>query len=133
MDQCDLVSKRSTCDRKSVGTVIVKEKNIISSGYNGSIPGAPHCDDVGHDLVDGHCQRVIHSEANAIAQAAKLGISVSGATLYCNTLPCYNCLKLIISAGIAEVVYRDEYAPEVKDRWNIGHLKNFQIRKFNDE
>lgn len=155
MDMADLVSTRGTCDRKRVGAVIVKNKRVIASGYNGSIPGMPHCDDPetymqctkcgvhfpvktdkelltdpryqclsgsfaclgypiierhgGHDMENNSCQRTIHAEVNAIAQAARMGISTEDATIFCNTYPCWNCMKTIVSAGIVEVVYKDAY------------------------
>ena len=71
------VSTRSTCDRKHVGAVIVRDKVILSTGYNGSLRGAPHCDDVGHDMENGHCVRTMHAEANAVAQAAKNGVNIN--------------------------------------------------------
>lgn len=113
-----LVAKRSTCDRKHVGCVIVTEKRIVSSGYNGSVPGMPHCDEVGHDLVEAmgsdgvlrpNCVRTIHAEANAITQAAYFGSSLKGASLYVNTFPCWPCFRLIVASGIEEVYYDDEY------------------------
>src|SRR5882672_7261649 len=76
------VATRSTCDRKHVGAVIVRDKTILSTGYNGSIRGMPHCDDVGHDLEGGHCIATIHAEANAILQAAKNGVTIDGAEFY---------------------------------------------------
>jgi len=112
LDICDVIATRATCDRLKVGAVLVKDKHIISTGYNGSLSGEPHCDEIGHDIVDNHCIRVVHSEVNAIAQAAKLGISTQGTTLYCNYLPCYNCLKTIISAGVINVYYRHSYRPD---------------------
>ena len=109
MEMCDTVAKRATCNRKHVGAVLVKDNHIIATGYNGSIIGLDHCDDIGHDMEDSHCVRTVHSEVNVICQAAKLGISTQGATLYCNTLPCWNCMKTIVNAGIIKVIYRDEY------------------------
>lgn len=104
-----VVSKRSTCDRANVGAVIARNKVILSTGYNGAPRGLPHCDDVGHEIVDGHCIRTIHAEANAIAQAARNGASVEGATIYLTISPCYDCFKMMINSGIKEVVYRDFY------------------------
>jgi dCMP deaminase len=109
LEICDVVAKRSTCDRKNVGAVLVRDNRIIATGYNGSIAGLSHCDDVGHDMEEGHCVRTIHSEINVIAQAARLGIATDRAVLYCNTLPCLHCFKTIIAAGIKKVIYRDEY------------------------
>jgi len=112
------VAKRSTCDRGRSGCIVVKEKRILSTGYVGSPPGMPHCDDVGHLMhsvvnEDGslsrHCIRTTHAEQNAIAQAAKFGISLDGGTLYCKMEPCYSCAKLIVTVGIKRVVCERRY------------------------
>ena len=116
MRQCDLVATRATCKRKHVGAVLVRNRRILATGYNGSLPGLPHCDDVGHMMEDGHCVRTVHAEVNAVAQAAKAGVRLEGATMYCNTFPCWNCFKVAVSAGIVEVVYDDEYSMVAKDR-----------------
>ncbi len=109
-----MVATRATCDRKHVGAVIVVNKTIISTGYNGSPKGMPHCDDVGHEMKDmggrQSCVRTVHGEANALAQAAKTGASVDGGTLYTTASPCYDCLKLIINAGIVRVVCKEFYS-----------------------
>jgi len=112
------VSKRATCDRGRSGCIIVKDKQIVTTGYVGSPPGLDHCDDVGHlmkKVVDDdgtermHCVRTIHAEQNAICQAAKHGISIEGATLYCTMEPCRVCAMLIISCGISRVVAEKRY------------------------
>jgi dCMP deaminase len=113
----DLVSSRSTCLRDQVGAVIVKESQILSTGYNGAPKGLPHCSEVGclreqmgvksgerHELCRG-----LHAEQNAIIQAAYHGTSVRGANIYCTTRPCSICTKMIINAGIEEIIYIDEY------------------------
>jgi dCMP deaminase len=114
---------RSTCDRKHVGCVIVRDKTILSTGYNGSIRGMPHCDDVGHIIENGHCVATVHAEANAIIQAAKNGVRIEGAELYTTASPCWNCFKLIANAGIRVVYYgefyRDERSIEVARRAGI--------------
>ena len=102
------VATRSTCDRKHVGAVIVREKTILSTGCNGSIKGLPHCDEVGCEMVDGHCVRTTHAEANAIVQAAKNGIQINQSEIYVTASPCYDCFKLIANAGI-NVIYYDEF------------------------
>ena len=102
------VATRSTCNRKHVGAVIVREKTILSTGYNGSIKGLPHCDEVGCEMVDGHCVRTTHAEANAIVQAAKNGIQINQSEIYLTASPCYDCFKLIANAGI-NVIYYDEF------------------------
>lgn len=130
MKIADLVSSRATCDRKHVGAVIVRDNRILATGYNGSIPGMPHCDDVGHMMDDGHCVRTIHAEVNAIAQAAKMGLSVDGAAMYCNTLPCWNCFKTIVSSGIAKIVWQSDYPAEGKDRVMEAGKRLGVLRKF---
>lgn len=112
IEMCDFVSKRATCSRKFVGAIIVRDKRVLSTGYNGALPKMPHCQDVGCDLENNHCVNVIHAECNAIASAAKMGICIDGATLYCNTMPCWNCFKMCISSGIGEIIYKDSYKPD---------------------
>tara|TARA_B110000438_G_scaffold164212_1_gene157147 strand:- start:17644 stop:18036 length:393 start_codon:yes stop_codon:yes gene_type:complete len=106
------VATRSTCDRKHVGAVIVNQKTILSTGYNGSIRGLSHCDDAGHEMLDGHCIRTTHAEANAIAQAAKNGVAVNQSEIYVTASPCYNCFKLIANAGIKKIYYAEFYREE---------------------
>lgn len=103
-------SLRGTCDRRRVGCCIADpEGHILSTGYNGSSPKAPHCAEAGHLMVDGHCERTVHAEANAIGHAAKKGRALEGATAYCTTKPCITCIKDLAAAGIVRVVYVDEY------------------------
>jgi len=103
------VARRSTCDRLHVGAVLVKDKTILSTGYNGSVRGMPHCDDVGHLMEDSHCVATIHSESNAIVQAAKNGVRVEGADLYITWSPCWPCFKMIVNCGIKRVYYESFY------------------------
>ena len=100
---------RSTCDRKHVGVVIVRDKTILSTGYNGSIRGLPHCDEVGHLMENDHCVATVHAEANAIIQAAKNGVRIEGSELYTTASPCWNCFKLIANAGIRKIYYGEFY------------------------
>jgi dCMP deaminase len=109
MEIAKIVAKRSTCDRLNVGAVIVSDRNILSTGYNGSPKGLPHCDDVGHEISDRHCVRTIHAEANAIIQAAKHGTTVENASIYLTNSPCYDCFKMIVNSGIKEVIYGEFY------------------------
>ena len=105
----ELFALRSTCNKPN-GAVIAREGRIISTGYNGAPAGLPHCLDVGcQEGPDGACLRTVHAELNAIVMAAKFGISVEGATLYCTSSPCPVCAKAIINAGIEKVLYRNEY------------------------
>jgi dCMP deaminase len=103
------VATRATCDRKHVGAVIVRDRTILSTGYNGSIRGMPHCDDVGHDIEGGHCVATIHAEANAILQAAKNGVGTDGGEIYTTASPCWTCFKLIANAGIRTIYYGEFY------------------------
>ena len=103
------VATRSTCNRKHVGAVIVRDKTILSTGYNGSIKGLPHCDEAGHEMVEGHCVRTTHAEANAIVQAAKNGVKIDSAEIYVTASPCYNCFKLIANSGIKIIYYHEFY------------------------
>jgi dCMP deaminase len=103
------VATRSTCDRKHVGAVIVRDKTILSTGYNGSVRGLPHCDDIGHMMQDGHCVATIHAEANAIIQSAKNGVRLDGADIYITASPCWNCFKMVSNAGIKNIYYGEFY------------------------
>jgi len=103
------VATRSTCDRKNVGAVLVRDKMILTTGYNGSIRGLAHCDEVGHEIVNDHCIRTVHAETNAIVQAARNGVSIEGATLYINASPCWDCFKLLANAGIKKIVFGEFY------------------------
>lgn len=118
MEVADAISKRATCDRGRSGCVIAKDRQILVTGYVGSPQGLPHCDDVGHQLkkvihedghVTTHCVRTVHAEQNAICQAAKRGIAIDGATLYCRMTPCRTCAMLIINCGIKRVVCEKKY------------------------
>ena len=103
------VSERSTCDRAFVGCVLVLDKRILTTGFNGSPLGQPHCDEVGHLLVDEHCVRTIHAETNAIIQAAVHGVSTRGCSCYVTHFPCLNCTKALINAGITRLIYHIAY------------------------
>lgn len=109
MKVAEVVATRSTCDRKFVGAVIVRDKMILSTGYNGSIRGLPHCDEVGHEMDNGHCVRTVHAEANALVQAARNGVQVDGSDIYVTASPCYNCFKLIANSGIQRIFYGELY------------------------
>ncbi|GAA5317320.1 MAG: cytidine/deoxycytidylate deaminase family protein [Candidatus Pelagadaptatus aseana] len=128
------VATRATCDRGKSGCIIVKDKQIIATGYVGSPSGLPHCDDVGHlmkQVIDDdgtvrqHCMRTIHAEQNAICQAAKHGIPLEGSTLYCKMEPCRVCAMLIISCGIKKVVAKSRYhaAEETREMFKIAGVE----------
>jgi dCMP deaminase len=103
------VARRSTCDRARVGAIIVKDRRILTTGYNGSPAGLPHCDEIGHLMVNDHCVRTLHAEQNAIIQAALHGVGVAGGTMYVTHQPCLTCAKMIINAGIRRVVFAGQY------------------------
>ncbi len=123
------VATRGTCDRAYVGCVIVnKDNRIVSTGYNGSIAGNPHCDEVGHVMRGGHCIATMHAEMNALLYCAKEGIAVKGCTAYVTHFPCLNCTKALIQAGISAIYYHqgyrmDEYAIELLERNNIPYIE----------
>ena len=117
------VATRATCDRKHVGAVIVRDRTILSTGYNGSIRGLGHCDEEGHMMEDGHCVRTVHAEANAIVQAARNGVGIEGASIYVTASPCWNCFKLIANSGLARICfgefYRDDRIWEYSEKAGI--------------
>jgi dCMP deaminase len=104
-----LASERSTCPRMHCGCVLVKERFVLATGYNGSLPGHPHCEDEGCLVVDNHCVRTNHAEINALVQAAVHGINVKGATAYITNMSCTTCAKALIAAGIKRVVVFSEF------------------------
>ena len=113
MEVANAISKRATCDRGRSGCVIAKDCQVLVTGYVGSPTGLPHCDDQGHQMksvihengqITQHCVRTVHAEQNAICQAARRGIPIEGATLYCRMTPCRTCAMLIINCGIKRVV-----------------------------
>ncbi len=118
LETADAISKRATCDRGRSGCVIARDKRILVTGYVGSPSGLPHCDEAGHKFkktihedgtITQHCVRTVHAEQNAICQAAKFGIPIDGATLYCRMTPCITCTMLIINCGIIRVVCEKRY------------------------
>jgi dCMP deaminase len=121
MDITRLVARRSTCIRRQVGAIVVKDKRILATGYNGVPTGLAHCEDTGCIREQNHIPsgqrhelcRGLHAEQNTIIQAAFHGISISGATLYCTTLPCSICLKMLINAGITAIIYEQGYPDEL--------------------
>lgn len=136
MDMAELVSSRSTCVRRRVGAVIVKDKHILSTGYNGSPKGTRHCEDLGcireqmhipsgerHELCRG-----VHAEQNAVAQAAYFGVSVNGGTIYTTTFPCSMCAKILINSGIREIVYKTGYMDDLS--YDLLAETDIVIRRF---
>lgn len=136
MNIVELVKERSTCLRRQVGAVIVKDKRILSSGYNGAPAGCSHCSEIGcirqklgipsgerHELC-----RASHAEQNAIVQAAKYGTSIEGGTIYVTTRPCVICSKLIINSGIKRVIYKGDYPDEIS--MQLLEEANIQVRRY---
>ncbi len=117
------VATRGTCDRRRVGAVIVRDRMILSTGYNGSVRGMPHCDEAGHMMENDHCVATIHAEANAILQAARNGVRIEGAEIYTTASPCWNCFKMVANAGITRIYYgafyRERRIFEVAERLGI--------------
>jgi dCMP deaminase len=118
LELANAASSRATCDRGKSGCVIVRDKQVLATGYVGSPAGLPHCDDVGHLMkkviqengeISEHCLRTVHAEQNAICQAAKRGISIEGATIYTRMTPCRTCAMLLINCGIQKVVCERKY------------------------
>ncbi|MEO0238003.1 MAG: dCMP deaminase family protein [candidate division WOR-3 bacterium] len=132
MDITKLVASRATCLRRKVGAIIVKDRHILSTGYNGPPKGVKHCDELGGCLREKlnvpsgermELSRAVHAEQNAIIQAAKLGINIEGADMYVTNQPCFICAKMIINAGIRRVIinegYPDKYAEEILKEANV--------------
>lgn len=118
MEVARAVAKRATCDRGRSGCVIARDKQILVTGYVGAPKGLPHCDEIGHQMkstthedgsVTQHCVRTTHAEQNAIVQAAKLGVAIDGATVYCKMTPCSICAKMIINSGVVRIVCEKRY------------------------
>ncbi|MEM2944026.1 MAG: cytidine/deoxycytidylate deaminase family protein [Methanomassiliicoccales archaeon] len=136
MKMAELVATRSTCLRRQVGAVIVKEKRVLATGYNGAPRGLKHCAEVGCVRVQNNVEsgtrhelcRGVHAEQNAIIQAAYFGVSIKGGTIYTTNFPCVLCAKMLVNAGIEEVVYKDEYIDELSK--NILNESKVRVRRF---
>ncbi|USS91776.1 deoxycytidylate deaminase [Fructobacillus americanaquae] len=123
--QAAILSTRSTCTRRHVGAILVKDHRIIASGYNGAVSGTPHCTEVGDYVVDGHCIRAVHAEQNALMQAASMGIAVEGSEVYVTDVPCVQCTKLLLQAGIKKInfmrdYHNDEFAESLLEEKNVA-------------
>jgi dCMP deaminase len=114
------IAKRSTCNRAEVGALIVKNKRIIGQGYNGSISGHDHCDDVGHLLVDCSCKRTVHAEMNALMMCVRFGISVEESTVYVTHQPCQDCTKHLNQAGVKRIIYLHDYPHKFENNFSDG-------------
>jgi dCMP deaminase len=121
MRMAELVATRSTCLRRNVGAVVVKEKRVLTTGYNGAPKGLKHCAEVGCVRMQNHIQsgtrhelcRGVHAEQNAVIQAAYFGVSIKDSTIYTTNYPCVMCAKILVNAGIREIVYKDDYVDEL--------------------
>jgi dCMP deaminase len=136
MKMAELVATRSTCLRRQVGAVVVKEKRVLTTGYNGAPKGLKHCGEVGcvreqnqvesgtrHELCRG-----VHAEQNAVIQAAYFGASIKDATMYTTNFPCVMCAKILVNAGVREVVYKDEYIDELSK--DILNESKVSVRRY---
>ena len=141
MEVCEAISKRATCERGRSGCVIARDRQILVTGYVGAPAGLPHCDEVGHQFkktihedgsVTTHCVRTVHAEQNAICQAAKIGVSIDGATLYCRMTPCRTCAMLIINCGIKRVVCQRRYH-DSEDSLSMFEKAGVTIEHLHDE
>jgi len=141
MELANTAAKRATCDRGRSGCIIVRNKHVLVSGYVGSPMGLPHCDEVGHlfkqvthedGKITQHCVRTVHAEQNAICQAARLGISLENAVLYCKMTPCRTCAMLIINCGITRVVCEKKYHAGAESE-EMFKTAGVELSFFNDE
>jgi dCMP deaminase len=141
LDLANAAAKRATCDRGRSGCVIVRDKQVLVTGYVGSPMGLPHCDDVGHLMkkvvhddgtVTQHCVRTVHAEQNAICQAARRGMALDGGTLYCRMTPCRTCAMLIINCGIIRVVCQNRYHAGTESEAMFGEA-GVELYYFNEE
>jgi dCMP deaminase len=134
MNICDAVGARSTCDRGRVGTVVTRDNHILATGYAGAPRHLPSCDEVGHEMhevkheggtVTSHCIRSAHAEQNAIIQAARVGVSLEGATIYVRMTPCYTCAKMVVNVGIKRVVAKQDYhaSGRTKEIFNLAGVE----------
>lgn len=131
----EAAAMRATCDRARVGCVLVLSDHIIATAYNGAPPGLPHCDDIGHDMQEGHCVRTTHSEENAVIQAALHGVSTRGAICYCTTQPCARCTRQLWTAGVRFIIFKDIYRslePEDARRIAEFEARGLVIKSLNE-
>ncbi len=124
-----ILGEQSSCDRARVGALLLKDTRIIATGYNGALPGTPHCDDTGHLMYEGHCIRTIHAEQNCILFCAKQGISTQGCDLFVTHSPCPICTKEAIQAGINTIYYLESYRIEENPFRNLIHMVHVKEAK----
>lgn len=136
MEMAEVVKKRSTCMRRQVGAILVKERHILSTGYNGAPKGLQHCSEVGcirktRDIPSGERHelcRGLHAEQNAIIQSAVFGVSIKGSTLYCTNTPCVVCVKMLINAGVVEIIFSGDYPDDLAKQ--MLKESNLKIKRF---
>ena len=142
MELADAASKRATCDRGKSGCVIVRDKQVLATGYVGSPAGLPHCDDVGHSMkkviqengeISEHCVRTVHAEQNAICQAARRGVSIEGATLYQRMTPCRTCAMMLINCGIKKIVCERKYQLAEESEQLLAEAGIELVYKYNEQ
>jgi len=128
MDQALLIKDRATCNRLHVGCLLVKDSRVLATGYNGSISGQEHCDEVGHLMYEGGCKRTIHAEMNALIQCAKYGVSSEGSIAYVTDYPCPDCMKSLNQAGVKKVIYKNGYAHRYENDFDQGmEIKQYEM------
>lgn len=137
MQIAHLVATRATCPRRSVGAVLVRDRRILATGYNGAPSGLPHCPPGGHEtdwptgcLRAGHCIRALHAEQNALLQAARIGIACEGASIYVTCQPCNACAKMLINAGVVRVIFEGDY-PDAFSRELFRHA-NMEVMRYRE-
>jgi dCMP deaminase len=136
MSMAELVATRSTCLRRKVGAVIVKEKRVLTTGYNGAPKGLRHCAEVGCVRLENKIEsgtrhelcRGVHAEQNAVIQAAYFGVSIKDASVYTTNFPCVLCAKILLNAGINEIIYKDDYIDELSR--SMLSEANVKVRRF---
>jgi dCMP deaminase len=133
LDVAKLLATRATCDRLHVGAVIVKDHRILVTGYNGSSPKAPHCDEVGHLIVNDHCKRTTHAEINAIAQAAANGIALRDSHIYITHAPCTECFRMILACGINRITFSELYTLTQKHIDLYNEIAGYRTIQFEEE
>lgn len=132
MQIAKLVATRSTCAKISVGCVMVKDKRIIATGYNGAPSGMKHCDEIGCIEKNGHCIRALHAEVNAILQCAEHGISTKDSYLYSVYLPCWHCSLMLINARICKIFYLNDYIDDRGSQIGLFRKVNVEVIKLED-
>lgn len=124
-----IVSLRSTCCRALVGAVLTKDGRVLGTGYNGAPSKLEHCTDVGCLIVNNHCIRTVHAEVNAVINCARHGVSTEGSVLYCTHFPCFDCMKMLINAGVMGIVYLNDYIDDRGDALCLAEKAGMKIKR----